>query len=173
MTFEVAGRARTVDVHRAGDGWLVTSEGRRWSATLVSAGSHWSLLLGPVDGSRFQSHEVALEPLDGNRLRVRIDGRAVLVSGEPAASPRQGSGVFESPVDVMAIRAPMSGRVVRVLVEPGQRVATDQGLLVVEAMKMENRMRAPAAGVVRQVCVGAGASVEAGQLLVTIDARAS
>ncbi len=173
MTLEVAGRTREVDVHRQGDGWIVASEGREWSATLVPAGSHWSLLLGPVDGSRFGSHELAIEPLDGDRVRVRIDGRAVVVSSGASAVARgsRQAVIADGPADAMAIRAPMAGRVVRVLVEPGQRVAANQGLLVVEAMKMENQMRAPVVGVVRQVSVEVGVTVEADQWLVTLDAR--
>ena len=65
----------------------------------------------------------------------------------------------------------MPGRVVRVLVAPGDRVATGQGLSVVEAMKMENEVAAPAAGVVADVRAVAGDSVEAGSVLVTVTAE--
>ena len=63
----------------------------------------------------------------------------------------------------------MAGRVVRVLVAQGQAVAARQGVVVVEAMKMENELRAPHAGVVKAVHVGAGAPVDAGQVLVELD----
>ena len=62
--------------------------------------------------------------------------------------------------------APMPGRVVRVLVKPGDTVAARQGLVVVEAMKMENELRSPRAGRVKEVAVAEGESVEAGRLLV-------
>ena len=65
--------------------------------------------------------------------------------------------------------APMPGRVVRVLVKPGDEVAPRQGLVVVEAMKMENELSSPRAGTVREVTVSEGASVEAGRLLAVID----
>ena len=65
--------------------------------------------------------------------------------------------------------APMPGRVVKVLVAPGAAVEARQGLVVVEAMKMENELRAPRAGVVREVRVAEGASVEAQTVLVIID----
>ena len=64
----------------------------------------------------------------------------------------------------------MPGRVVRVLVEPGDRVAAGQGLAVVEAMKMENEVAAPADGVVSDVRAAPGDSVEAGGVLVTLTA---
>lgn len=68
------------------------------------------------------------------------------------------------------IKAPMPGRVVRVLVADGDAVQADAPLLIVEAMKMENEVRAPAAGVVRRLSVAAGDTVEAGQLLCEVAA---
>lgn len=69
------------------------------------------------------------------------------------------------------LRAPMPGLVVRVLVEPGQEVATGAGIVVLEAMKMENELKAAAAGVVAAVRVGAGEPVEKGQVLVELRER--
>jgi biotin carboxyl carrier protein len=71
------------------------------------------------------------------------------------------------------IKAPMPGRVVRVLVADGDTVQADAPLLIVEAMKMENEVRAPAAGVVHRLSVAAGETVEAGQLLCEIAAPAA
>ena len=70
---------------------------------------------------------------------------------------------------VHQILAPMPGRIVRVLVAPGDEVAARQGLVVVEAMKMENELRAPRAARVREVHASEGASVEAGRLLVVLE----
>jgi biotin carboxyl carrier protein len=67
-----------------------------------------------------------------------------------------------------ALRAPMPGLVVRVQVTPGQQVTPGMGLVVLEAMKMENELRAPAAAVVRAVLVEAGQTVEKGQTLVEL-----
>ena len=69
----------------------------------------------------------------------------------------------------LRITAPMPGRVLRVLVSPGDDVAARQGLVVVEAMKMENEIRSPRAGRVRDVAVADGQSVEGGRLLVVIE----
>jgi biotin carboxyl carrier protein len=63
----------------------------------------------------------------------------------------------------------MPGRVVRVLVGPGDEVEARQPVLVIEAMKMENELRAPRAGRVKDVAVEQGASVEAGRVLVVIE----
>ncbi|MFN7974101.1 MAG: biotin/lipoyl-containing protein [Acidobacteriota bacterium] len=67
------------------------------------------------------------------------------------------------------ITAPMPGKVVRVLVSAGQVVAKGQGLIVVEAMKMQNELKASRDGKVGQVKVAPGDSVEAGALLATIE----
>jgi biotin carboxyl carrier protein len=63
----------------------------------------------------------------------------------------------------------MPGKVVRVLVEPGDEVAGRQPLVVVEAMKMENELSSPRPGRVKEVAVRPGQSVEAGRLLVVVE----
>jgi biotin carboxyl carrier protein len=67
------------------------------------------------------------------------------------------------------LKAPMPGRVVRVLVSVGQAVERGASVVIVEAMKMENELRAPAAGVVLRVHASEGAAVDAGQLLVELE----
>ena len=67
------------------------------------------------------------------------------------------------------VTAPMPGLVVRVEVEPGERVAAGQGVVIVEAMKMENELKAPADGVVASIAVEAGQTVEKGALLLTLE----
>jgi biotin carboxyl carrier protein len=65
--------------------------------------------------------------------------------------------------------APMPGRIVRVLAEPGQQVEAGQGLVVMEAMKMENELRAPRAGRVAEVHARERQNVEAGTLLLVVE----
>ena len=67
------------------------------------------------------------------------------------------------------LKAPMPGRVVRVLVQVGQAVERGAPVIIVEAMKMENEMRAPASGTVLRVHVSEGATVDAGQLMVELE----
>jgi biotin carboxyl carrier protein len=68
-----------------------------------------------------------------------------------------------------SIAAPMPGRVIRVLVEVGQDVEQGQGLVVVEAMKMQNEMKSPKSGKVVDIKIADGATVTAGQILVVIE----
>jgi biotin carboxyl carrier protein len=77
-----------------------------------------------------------------------------------------GAGAAE--VSGGVVKAPMPGLVVRVLVTVGETVVPGQGLVVLEAMKMENELKAPAAGQVHAVHASPGAAVEKGSVLVEI-----
>jgi biotin carboxyl carrier protein len=68
----------------------------------------------------------------------------------------------------VAIKAPMPGRVVRVLVAVGDHVDARQAVVVVEAMKMENELRSPGSGTVQEILVTPGTAVDAGAVLVTV-----
>jgi biotin carboxyl carrier protein len=91
-------------------------------------------------------------------LTVSVDGRRF----------RRGAG-HTTASGPQRVTAPMPGRIVRVLVAPGDDVAAGQGLVVIEAMKMENQLTALTAGIVRELRVADGAPVESGQVLVVID----
>jgi len=92
-------------------------------------------------------------------LLATVDGRR---SRREAASGAKGKGE-------QRITAPMPGRVVRVLVKEGDQVEAQQGLVVIEAMKMENELAAVRPGRVIEVAVSDGMSVEAGRLLVRVE----
>lgn len=100
--------------------------------------------------------------LDGYRFEVEaLDERtrAIRRLAESAVRPA-------TPASVLA---PMPGLVVRVLVQPGERVQAGQGVVVIEAMKMENELRASTAGIVRGVPVMPGSAVEKGAVLVELE----
>ncbi|MDP3940667.1 MAG: biotin/lipoyl-containing protein [Deltaproteobacteria bacterium] len=67
------------------------------------------------------------------------------------------------------IKAQMPGKVLKVLVEPGQAVEVGQGVIVLEAMKMENEIKSPTTGTVKEVAVETGQAVESGQRLVLVE----
>jgi biotin carboxyl carrier protein len=120
----------------------------------------------------FKSYELAIESRNPGELLVTVNGHAVvvtLVSPIVARSRRWRQGGTAGPDGPRRILAPMPGRIVKVLVKPGETVVARQGLVVVEAMKMENELRAPAAGIVRAVCVIEGAAVEANSVLIEIE----
>ncbi len=106
---------------------------------------------------------------EGDRHRVDLDGRTIelrLVDTLRHGGVAVQADVVEGPQE---IRAMMPGKVVTVLVSPGEAVEKDQGILVVEAMKMENEVKAAGAGVVKEVLVQAGQNVEAGEVLARLE----
>lgn len=124
-------------------------DGRPTVISMRSGGrGQWSIGLG---GDRWEA-----EVLDERTRHIRS-----LTAG---ADQRRGPA---------PLRAPMPGLVLRVLVQPGQEVAAGAGLVVLEAMKMENELKAAAGGVVGTVRVQPGAPVEKGQLLVEFQDRAA
>ena len=67
------------------------------------------------------------------------------------------------------VRAQMPGKVIRVLVSDGESIQANQGLLVMEAMKMQNEIKSPKAGIVKKIGVTAGAAVNSGDLLAEVE----
>jgi len=105
---------------------------------------------------------------EAGRLIVAVDGlRFEIVVRDPRRLARRPGGGGREGTE--SIAAPMPGKVVRVLVAPGDTVAAGQGLVVVEAMKMQNEMKAPRSGRVAAVPVKEGAAVAAGDVLATLE----
>lgn len=122
------------------------------------------LTLVNLDSGR--SHEVGFAPgPDAGDIVAYIRGMAIAGN----VGTRRGRGGVGSTQGVQRITAPMPGKVVRVLVAPGDEVKARQPLVVVEAMKMENELSSPRDGRVADVAVAPGVSVEAGRLLVVVE----
>ena len=139
--------------------YVVLLDGRALEVDVRDTGAFGMSLL--LEG---RSQDVALERRAGG-YRVALSGRVIdvgLVEGRGAAAPRVAGGPAR-------VRAPMPGKIVRVLVAAGQDVGAGQGLVVMEAMKMENEIRAPRAGRVKEAPVKEGQAVETGALLVLLE----
>ena len=108
--------------------------------------------------------------IEGRSYEVRIAGDEILIGPYRTAVQRwkRSSGAAESHGRAV-LSAPMPGKVVRVLAAPGDEVAEGQGIVVVEAMKMQNEMKAPRAGRVLSIAVAAGDTVNAGAPLAEIE----
>jgi biotin carboxyl carrier protein len=171
MTFEVAvaGRARQVTVEplgtpdRSGGRFRVVLDGVAHVVDARRTDLGWSIV---YDGER-RSVDVAITEQARGQVLVQfphvdvvvgVDGRRFRGDSLDAGRATHEAGVA----------APMPGRIVRVLVKPGDEVAARQGLVVVEAMKMENELAAPRAGRVAEILVTEGQSVESGRLLVRL-----
>ena len=164
---EVAGRTRRVDVRRDGDRFLVSVDGRSCPVSAARVGPGTLSLLVDRPGGR-TSFEVSVSAGRTGDLSVQIGTNTVVVgrNGRRLSSRRDVDGPHSGPEQVLA---GMPGRVVRVLVKPGDTVEAGQGLVVIEAMKMENELRAGRAGRVTDVRVRDAMPVDAGTVLIVIE----
>jgi biotin carboxyl carrier protein len=163
---EVGGRLRQVAVERAGDGFAVELDGRTWRVDASRVDAHTlSLILDNEMDARTGSEVTIVPGRTAGQFTIQIGALpiAVTVNGRRrvGASNRAASGP-------QRVAAPMPGKIVRVLVRPGDAVTARQPLVVVEAMKMENELRASRDGTVAEVHVREGVSVEAGAPLIVI-----
>lgn len=114
-----------------------------------------------------RSYEARIEQSDG-RMVVFIDGhRFEIEVRDPRRWSRQAGR--RGTEGRMSVAAPMPGKIVRLLASAGDTVTAGQGLLVVEAMKMQNEIKAPKAGRVVSLPARDGATVAAGEVLATIE----
>ncbi|HEY7447002.1 MAG TPA: biotin/lipoyl-containing protein [Vicinamibacterales bacterium] len=170
LQIEIDGRLSRVLVERAGSEprYRFTIDGQSADVDAVRLDRWtWSLIL--PDGSQ---HVVAVRGSAMSGFTVHLSSRDVTAGvarrGHRTSRPLGGGqeGIGSGPARIMA---PMPGKVVRVLVTVGQNVQAGEGIVVVEAMKMENELRAPRAGVVREIAARPGLSVEVGAVLAVVD----
>ncbi len=155
ITYQSGAEQRTAVVERAGDGFTVRV-GDAVLALTARAGENGRLDL-EVDGRRLRAYVVR----QGDRRYVAVDGQVFTL--RPPDPRRQRSERAGG-----SLEAAMPGRVLDVLVQPGDAVHKGDTLVLLEAMKMELRIAAPADGVVTAVRCTPGAVVERGQVLVEV-----
>jgi biotin carboxyl carrier protein len=116
-------------------------------------------------------HRVVVRPGSRGAYTLWLDGYRFEVEAldERAHAIRELSGKSAGPSGPAPLVAPMPGLIVRVNAQPGDEVVAGQGLVVMEAMKMENELRAPAAGRVRAILAGPGTAVEKGAVLIELE----
>ena len=158
------GKHRVIELERDASGWSVTLDGRPVAVDAVEiAPNALSILL---EG---QSFEINVTPSSDGKLKLQT--RAQEFTAE-IIDPRAWSGRRHGNVEAegrQQIVAPMPGKIVRVLVQAGDHVEAGQGLLVVEAMKMQNEIRSPKSGTVERILAKEGQPVNAGEVLAWID----
>lgn len=170
MTFEIEinGRLRQVRIERDGPPdhrYRLTVDGRPRVVDAVGVEDDTLSLVLPGDGHA--SYEVGFaDGLLPNEVAVYMHRGTLhaVVNGRRSRRAAQAAGA-----GLQRVIAPMPGKVLRVLVKPGDEVAGRQPLVVVEAMKMENELSAARPGRVKDVAVQEGVSVEAGRLLVVVE----
>jgi biotin carboxyl carrier protein len=162
LEIQIGGRKRSVEIEREGARLRASIDGRVLAADVVSlADGTYSIL---IDGRAF---EVRVRPgLRGLVVQAEGDEFPVEVL-DPRAWRGKRSGAVEAE-GRQEILAPMPGKVVRVLVNAGEAVEAGRGVVVVEAMKMQNEIRAAKTGKVERVLVREGQAVSAGEVLAVV-----
>jgi biotin carboxyl carrier protein len=157
----IDGRERAVEL--SDDRRSVSLDGQKLDADIsrVEPGVYSVLLDG-------RSYEVLVKENVGGMLDVYVDGRHFAVRATDPRRVRRRHGAVEVE-GRQSIIAPMPGKVVRVLVAKDQAVDSGQGLVVVEAMKMQNEIRSPKAGKVVEIKVAPGEAVTSGQVLLVVE----
>jgi biotin carboxyl carrier protein len=131
--------------------------------SLLLGGKSFQVRVAPAAGA--SGDGAAASP--GN-YAVQVDGSSYSVAvNDPRRRPRdRGRSALEGKQN---ITAPMPGKVVRILVSEGQSVESGQGLIVVEAMKMQNEIRSRAAGSIQKILVREGQAVNAAETLLIME----
>jgi biotin carboxyl carrier protein len=161
LEIEIAGKIRTVE-YTPGES-AITLDGESFSVeaqvlrpgvlSLIVAGRAWRVVLED-DASELAVH------VAGTRMAYRVDDPRSLKGRRARATGADGP---------KAIRASMPGRVVRVLAQKGEAVEEHQGVVVIEAMKMQNELKTPKKGKVAELRVVPGDTVAAGDILAVIE----
>jgi len=147
----------------AGQAWTYRLRGESGSFTAleVEPGTYSILLNG-------NSYEVRTGLLPDGQTWVEMAGRRQQLELRDPRNGVAGNSAAQRAGQAI-LKAPMPGKVVRILVAEGDSVEAGQGLVVVEAMKMQNEMKAPRAGLVKSIKTKEGATVAAGEGLVVIE----
>ena len=168
MEIEIGGRSQVVELKNRAGAHEAVVNGVAQTVDVARAGDTWSLLVGT------RSYEVRMCEQTTGELMVHVNGRAIAARVPVLARrwrrDRRDEAAGATGTGQYRVLAPMPGRVVKLLVKPGDAVSARQGLVVVEAMKMENELRAPRAGTVKEIRVSQGMSVEANTVLVIVEA---
>ncbi len=166
MTYEVLidGKPHKVELERLGNLWTCHVDGRE---ILLDAAMTARDVLSILVGNR--AYEAKREYSLNGELHVIIGSeRFATEVRDPRSlrSRRAGAASGEGP---QKITAPMPGKVVRLLVKEGEAVEAGQGVIVVEAMKMQNEIKSPKKGTVQKIAVPEGGSVTSGDTLAVIE----
>ena len=148
LVLDGAGESQSADwVEIAPGEYSIILQGRSHEARVTAGASRPSSVAG--------SYTVAV---GGQEYQVELRDPRVRRRSEPG-------GGHEGPQEILA---PMPGKIVRLLVKEGDHVEAGQGLLVVEAMKMQNEIRSPKSGVIERVLAKEGQPVNAGEVLCVV-----
>jgi Biotin carboxyl carrier protein len=160
----LAGKTRVVELEQQNGAWKISLDGNPLDANGVEVAPHtFSVLLNG------ESHQIRIAPRPDGALTVHTglaEYHAEISDLRSWRGRRHGALEAEGR---QQIAAPMPGKVVRILVKQGDTVEAGQGLLVVEAMKMQNEIRSPKSGKIEKLLAQEGQPVNAGEVLLWVE----
>jgi biotin carboxyl carrier protein len=159
----VGAKKRVVELDRQGSGYRVKLDGEPVAANVAQIAPNTISVL--LDG---QSFEVHVTPWHDGTIKLQSGPHEFIAElQDPRAWPgrKQGAAEVEGRQQMVA---PMPGKVIRLLVKIGDQVEVGQGLVVVEAMKMQNEIRSSKTGKVERLPVKDGQNVNAGDVLCVV-----
>lgn len=160
-----------VEDHGADDGYYtMTLDGQPYEVDAQLMKSQIVSMLIDHKSYDVDVERVSKEPLDG-RLAVRVRGRVIRFEmlDERRKKMQEAQSTRFDVGGAYSVNSPMPGKVIKILAGEGEEVAEGEGVIVVEAMKMENELRTPKAGKVTAVRVKEGDAVESGAPLLLIE----
>ncbi|HEV2913142.1 MAG TPA: biotin/lipoyl-containing protein [Pyrinomonadaceae bacterium] len=167
LTAEIENEKHALDIRREGGRVKAMVDGRSYELEVREPEAGVYLLIADAavyecrtERDRQQRHLLHVDTGNHAYAIALTDPKRLRAGGQSPSAQGDGSA---------QIIAPMPGKVVRVLVEQGAAVEAGQGLVVVEAMKMQNELKSPRAGRVAQLHASAGATVNAGDVLAVIE----
>jgi biotin carboxyl carrier protein len=155
-----------LEIRRQGSRVFATVGGRNYELELQRESDQAYLMID--EGSVFECR-VGKRPGSGGQVDVMVGANRHAITLVDPKRLRSAAGAEGHGEGAARIVAPMPGKLVRLLVEVGQEVEAGQGIVVVEAMKMQNEMKSPKSGTIGSINVAVGATVNAGDLLAVVE----
>jgi biotin carboxyl carrier protein len=166
LAAEISGEKHELDIKHDGSRVIAEVDGRRYE--VESRGQQPGVYLLLADGHAYECH-VGHSEAKHEAMEVTVGNHTYAVTLTDPKRLRGAQSSAGHAGGTSQIVAPMPGKVVRVLVEVGAEVEAGAGLVIVEAMKMQNEMKSPKAGKVTSVNVAVGATVNAGDVLAVVE----
>ena len=163
---DIAGKSYSVDSRRYGSRVVTEIDDRRYELYIHESGLQEFLLIH--DGRVFDCR-VEGRPESGKTIDVIVGVTSYAIALTDPKRLRGSKASDTHTIEAAHIVAPMPGKVVRVLVGVGEQIDAGSGIMVVEAMKMQNEMKSPKAGVVVALNVQVGVTVNRGDVLAVVE----
>jgi len=160
----VDGKTHQVDLSRGEKTWLCKIDGQEMELDAVLTARDVLSVL-----SEGKAYEIKRERSLQGELHMVIGSARYAVDVQDPRSLRTRRSVAGSEAGPQRVKAPMPGKIVRILVNEQDEVKAGQGIIVMEAMKMQNEMKSPKDGKVQKILTAEGSTVNAGDTLAIVE----